>query len=393
MNQFNFYANKPSQNYHKVDMWFLLSVLLLWGLGIFTLLACTKNHFADNSFSYVKRQFFSSIIGFVFFFCFMFIDIKKIRKMVGIIVIVSFVFCLLTFIKPISIERNGARRWLKMPGNFTFQPSELAKFAVVLFLANFFDKQERLENPEEKNVLLSVIVLCLFVGVVILQKDMSTSIFILAVGILMFFVTGQKLLWLIPFLIFVIPMTVISMFLEKYRINRILGWLHPEQFNTTINFQSNAAKTAISSGGFWGSGIGSGLVKINSIPENQADYIFAGWAEAMGYVGVLAYFAVLIFFAWRGYKNSLNCSDRFSAYSSFGCVSIIFMQSIVNTMVVCGLLPSTGIPLPFFSLGGSSIIVTLAMCGFILNASRSEESVEILSENDEISLENLSYLS
>ena len=107
----------------------------------------------------------------------------------------------------------------------------------------------------------------------------------------------------------------------------------------------------------------------------------------------MTYFLVLIFFAWRGYKSALNNSDRFSAYASFGCVSIIFMQSIVNTMVVCGVLPSTGIPLPFFSLGGSSIIVTLAMCGFILNASRSEESIEILVEDDEIRLEDLSYLS
>lgn len=393
MGQFNFYANKPSQNYHKADFWFLLSFLLLWGLGIFTLFACTKNHFANDSFVYVKRQIISSIIGFAFFLCFLFFDIKTIRKAVGIIVIVSFVLCLLTFIKPISIERNGARRWLKMPKNFTFQPSELAKFAVVLFLANFFDKQERLEDPEEKNVLLSVIVLCLFVTVVVLQKDMSTSLFILAIGILMFFVSGQKLLWLVPFLFIAIPLAVISMFMEKYRIDRILGWLHPEQFNTTINFQSIAAKNAISAGGFWGKGIGVGLEKINSIPENQADYVFAGWAEAMGYVGVLAYFAVLIFFAWRGYKNALNCSDRFSAYSCFGCVSIIFLQSLVNAMVVCGLLPSTGIPLPFFSLGGSSIIVTLAMCGFILNTSRSEESVVFLAESDEISLENLSYLS
>ena len=183
------------------------------------------------------------------------------------------------------------------------------------------------------------------------------------------------------------------MFLERYRIKRILGWIHPDQFNSTLNYQARAAKTAISAGGIWGSGIGSGLVKINSIPENQADYIFAGWAEAMGFVGVTAYILLLLFFAWRGYKSAMNCNDRFSSFAGFGCVSVIFMQSIVNIMVVCGLLPSTGIPLPFFSLGGSSIIVTLAMCGFILNTSRGEESVESLSEFDEVSLEEFSFLS
>ena len=393
MSQFTFYANKPSQSYHKVDMSLMLSMLLLWGLGIFTLFACTKTHFTNNPFGYVRRQLISSAIGFVFFFIFMFMDIKIIRKMIGAIVIVSVILCCLTFIKPLSIEKNGARRWLKMPGNFSFQPSELVKFAVVLFLANYFDRQERLADPEERNVLLSVVVLCFFIFLVVLQKDLSTSIFIFCIGILMFFVAGQKLLWIVPFIIISIPLALISMLVEEYRINRILGWLHPELYNTTLNYQANAAKAAISAGGVGGSGIGSGLVKINSIPENQADYIFAGWAEAMGYVGVIAYFLVLIFFAWRGYKSALNNSDRFSAYASFGCVSIIFMQSIVNTMVVCGVLPSTGIPLPFFSLGGSSIIVTLAMCGFILNASRSEESIEILAEDDEIRLEDLSYLS
>lgn len=393
MSEFNFYAKKTSENYHKVDMWLVVAILLLWGLGVFTLFTCTKNHFTNNSFGYVKRQLISSAIGFILFFVFLFTDIKMIRKSIGLIVVVSFVLCLLTFIKPLSIEKNGARRWLKMPGNFSFQPSELVKFAVVLFLANFFDKQERLENPEEKNLLPSVIVLVVFVAVVILQKDMSTSIFILLIGILLFFVAGQKLLWLIPFFILAIPTAFMAMFLEKYRIKRILGWLHPEDFDSTLNYQARAAKTAISAGGMWGSGIGSGLVKINSIPENQADYIFAGWAEAMGFVGVIAYILLLLFFAWRGYKNAMNCSDRFSSYAGFGCVSIIFMQSLVNIMVVCGLLPSTGIPLPFFSLGGSSIIVTLAMCGFILNISRGEDSVENFSEFDEVSLEDLSYLS
>ena len=222
MSEFNFYAKKPSENYHKVDMWLVVSILLLWGLGIFTLFACTKNHFSNNSFGYVKRQLISPAIGFVLFFVFLFTDIKVIRRFIGVIVIVSFVLCLLTFIKPLSIEKNGARRWLKMPGNFSFQPSELVKFAVVLFLANYFDKQERLENPDEKNLLPSVIILVVFVGVVILQKDMSTSLFILLIGILLFFVAGQKLLWIIPFFFFFFPTGLIAMFLDKYSIKRFL---------------------------------------------------------------------------------------------------------------------------------------------------------------------------
>ena len=208
----------------------------------------------------------------------------------------------------------------------------------------------------------------------------------------MFFVSGAKLKWIWPFLLIAIPTVFLMIVLEPYRIQRVIGWIRPDEFGSTVNYQALSAKKAISAGGIWGSGIGAGLSRINSIPEIQADYIFAGWAESMGLIGVIAYFVLLVFFAYRGYRSVLNCPDRFSAYASFGCISVIFLQSIVNTMVVCGLLPSTGINLPYFSMGGSSIIVTLAMSGLILNVSRCEESSEKKSEDVEISIETLSHL-
>ncbi len=395
MSQFTFYAKRPSENYHKVDIWLLASMLLLWGLGMFTLFVCSQN-FAGKAFNdslyFVKRQLMSSLLGFVLFVAFVVTDIKYVRKFVSIIVLFSIVMCVLTFIKPLSIEKNGARRWIRMPGNFTFQPSELIKFAMVLFLANYFDKQEELENPEDKSVFPCVVGLLIFVGIVFAQKDFSTGVFITLVGILMFFVTGAKLKWIWPFLLIAIPTVFLMIVLEPYRIQRVIGWIRPDEFSSTVNYQALSAKKAISAGGIWGSGIGAGLSRINSIPEIQADYIFAGWAESMGLIGVIAYFVLLVFFAYRGYRSALNCPDRFSAYASFGCISVIFIQSIVNTMVVCGLLPSTGINLPYFSMGGSSIIVTLAMSGLILNVSRCEESSEKKSENVEISIETLSHL-
>ncbi|SFI91467.1 cell division protein FtsW [Treponema bryantii] len=395
MNQFTFYANKPSQNYNKVDIWLLASILLLWGLGIFTLYVCSQN-FAIRAFGdalyFVKRQLLCSAVGFVLFAGFLITDMKYIRKMVSVIVIVSLVLCFLTFIPGISIIKNGARRWIKLPGNFTFQPSELVKFAIVVFLANYFDKQDKLLNPDDKTVFPCVIALIVFAGVVFMQKDFSSGVFITLIGILLFFVSGAKLVWIFPFALIAIPAAFLMITLNPYRLQRLIGWISPDQYSSSINYQSINAKRAISAGGVWGSGIGAGLSKINSIPEVQADYIFAGWAEAMGYIGVVLYFVLLVFFAYRGYKAALSNPDKFSALSAFGCVSVIVLQSIVNTMVVCGVLPSTGINLPFFSLGGSSIIVTLAMCGFILNASRCEKIDEKVTENDEINIESLSYL-
>lgn len=395
MNQFTFYANKPSQTYNKVDIWLLGSVLLLWGLGIFTLYVCSQN-FAIRAFGnplyFVKRQLLCSVVGFVLFAAFLVTDMKYIRKMVSVIVIVSLILCFLTLIPGISIVKNGARRWIKLPGNFTFQPSELVKFALVVFLANYFDKQDKLLNEEEKTVFPCVIALIIFAGVVFMQKDFSSGVFITLIGILLFFVSGAKLVWIFPFTLLAVPSAFLMITLNPYRLQRLIGWISPDEFSSSINYQSLNAKRAISAGGVWGSGIGAGLSKINSIPEVQADYIFAGWAESMGYIGVVLYFILLGFFAYRGYKAALQNPDKFSALSTFGCVSVIFLQSLVNTMVVCGLLPSTGINLPFFSLGGSSIIVTLAMCGFIVNASRCEKIDEKMSESDEINIESLTYL-
>lgn len=395
MNQFTFYANKPSQNYNKIDIWLLGSMLLLWGLGIFTLYICSQN-FALRAFGnpvyFVKRQLLCSAVGFIFFAGFVITDIKYVRKFVSVIVIFSFVLCILTFIPGISIIKNGARRWIRMPGNFTFQPSELVKFSLVLFLANYFDKQDKLLDEEEKTVFPCVIVLVLFAGIIFAQKDFSTGVFVTLIGILLFFVSGAKLVWIFPFALIAVPAAFLMITLNPYRLQRLIGWISPDEFSSSINYQSLNAKRAISAGGVWGSGIGAGLSKINSIPEVQADYIFAGWAESMGYVGVVLYFVLLAFFAYRGYKAAFNNPDKFTALSTFGCVSVIVFQSLVNTMVVCGLLPSTGINLPFFSLGGTSIVITLAMCGFIINASRCEKIDEKMSESDEINIESLSYL-
>lgn len=391
MNHYSFSAERPVEQYHKTDLGFLIALFLIWGLGLFAMFVCSQNYAMrafNNPYHFLQRQLIYSGVGLVLFLFFCFLDMKYIKKLVIFIVLFSVLLCLLVFIPPLSVELNGARRWLKLPFKMTFQPSELVKFSMVLFLANYFDKEFEKENEEDRTVLPCVIGFLILVTLVLLEKDFSTSVFLIIIGILMFFVSGAKLKWVWPFLVFSIPISILVITSEKYRIERLLYFLKPSEGASTVNFQANASKNAISAGGFWGVGIGRNLKRLNSIPEVQADYIFAGWTEAMGYIGVIAYFALLLFFAWRGYRTAFKTPNRFAAYGSFGCISVIFLQSIVNCMVVCGLLPSTGIPLPFFSGGGSSIIITLAMCGFVLNASRCEEKDEGLRQSAVINNEN-----
>ena len=153
-----------------------------------------------------------------------------------------------------------------MPFRFTFQPSELVKFALVLYLANYFDKQFSLPNEEDRDVMPCVAIFLGMVILVLLQKDFSTSAFLIVIGVLLFYVSGAKLKWLIPFVIIAIPLALLLIFSEQYRIERIIGFLRPSQGESSFNYQSNAAKSAISAGGIWGAGIGRGLSKLNSIP-------------------------------------------------------------------------------------------------------------------------------
>lgn len=373
MGDYRFLPERSVVSYRKSDTSFIISVILMWGIGIFTLFVCSSSYAKaalDDSMYFVKRQLIASGVGFAGLLFFAICPTDKQRKILPAMVFLTLVLCIMTFIPGLQYERNGARRWIKMPF-FTFQPSELLKFIIVIFLANYFDKYLRKDDfDEEKNVGPAVVILVLFVSIVFAQKDFSTGLFVLFIGLLMFYIAKVKMLWIIPFCILAVPAIILMILTEQYRVNRIAAFLNPDEYVQSFNFQSIASKKAVITGGFWGQGIGDGLEKLNNIPEVQSDYIFAGWTEAMGFIGVIFYFVLLIFFVSRAIIIALKCPDRFSAFGTFGCTAVIFFQSLMNVSVVCGIVPTTGIPLPFFSNGGSSVIVTLCMCGFIINASR-----------------------
>ena len=373
MGDYRFLPERSVVSYRKSDTSFIISVILMWGIGIFTLFVCSSSYAKaalDDSMYFVKRQLIASGVGFAGLLFFAICPADKQRKILPAMDFLTLVLCIMTFIPGLQYERNGARRWIKMPF-FTFQPSGLLKFIIVIFLANYFDKYLRKDDfDEEKNVGPAVVILVLFVSIVFAQKDFSTGLFVLFIGLLMFYIAKVKMLWIIPFCILAVPAIILMILTEQYRVNRIAAFLNPDEYVQSFNFQSIASKKAVITGGFWGQGIGDGLEKLNNIPEVQSDYIFAGWTEAMGFIGVIFYFVLLIFFVSRAIIIALKCPDRFSAFGTFGCTAVIFFQSLMNVSVVCGIVPTTGIPLPFFSNGGSSIIVTLCMCGFIINASR-----------------------
>ncbi len=374
---FNISADKPLQKYRQSDISIVLLTMLLWGIGIFTLYVCSYSfafRFYGDSLYFMKRQLLSSALGFAAFAFFAVVKLDFIKRILPFAVIASIVLCWAVFLPKIGIERNGARRWLNF-GIMTFQPSEMVKFIMVFFLANYFEKQSKIEDPADKTVFPAVFLVFIMMVSIMAQKNMSTTLFIGGVAVALFIISGSKIFWLVPVMTLLVPAGILSIVLVDYRLDRITGFLNQEnmEFFQSSNFQLNTARDAISSGGLWGKGLGAGLMKIDSLPEIQSDYIFAGWAEAMGFCGVLAYFLILALFTWRGLSCAVKSSDRFAAVASFGFVFSIVAQSVLNIAVVVGVFPTTGIPLPFFSSGGTSILFTLASCGFLVNTSRTAD--------------------
>jgi len=379
MSALHIYAEKPVQK-KSADAAFIIALIMLLGLGLVTLYSSSSSYalrvFGDQLY-FIKIQLISCGVGLAALIVCAYIDFTFLRKMLPVFVIGCFVLCLLTFIPGIGVERNGARRWIRVPFLSTFQPSELAKIAVIVFLANIFDKKkDRMDEPMVSVFPASVGMFC-FIIIIFLQDDFSTAFFVMVISLSVFFMAGIKLYWFIAFCAFSLPIILLFIFTETYRVNRLIAFFKPGYDLHGINYQITAAKKAISAGGFWGEGFGTGLQKVAGIPEVQADFIFAGWAEGMGFFGVILFFALIALFAWRGFHIAFTCKDRFASFTAFGLTVSILFQTLMNCGVVCGALPSTGIPLPFFSSGGSSLLITLIMCGLIINVSKIEKGTEM----------------
>ncbi len=356
----------------KTDIGFLVSFILLLGLGLVTLYSVSINpglRIKNDELFFVKRQIVFLLTGIVVVFFLSMIDLDRVRGFLPAIVLASIFLCMITCIPGIGSEKNGARRWLGIAG-IEFQSSEPAKLVIVLYLAHLFAKKHDRLDELAATIIPAVIMTSVFVIFIYLQNDFSTSLIVMILSFVLFFFSGIKLRWFVIFFCLVLPVVLLFVFTEPYRVERIISFLNPSIDPYGGGYQLNMARKAVSGGGFWGQGIGGLFRGSISIPEVQSDFIFAGWAEEMGFFGIVLYFVVLSYFIIRGYMIALVCKDRFRSLLAFGCVSAILIQSIMNCGVVCGLFPSTGIPLPFFSSGGTSLIVSMSFCGLIINVSR-----------------------
>ncbi len=375
----NHFVAEKNKTPEKFDIPFVLLVFLLCGIGMITLysgsLAYAERLF-DDSLYFVKRQALILAVGFVALLLCSTVNLEILRKHLPKLVIFTLILSILPFFPVLGVSKNGASRWFGI-GSMTFQPSELVKLVLIIYLANLFDKKHnRLDEPRV-SIYPAAIMTFVFILFVYIQNDFSKSMLILFVALVMFYIAGVNLKWFLFLCLICMPFIALMVLTKEYRVERVLSFFRPDRDPLGSGYQVNAALDALREGGFWGRGLGNGIKKISSIPLVQSDFIFAVWSEEMGFFGVCAYFVLIGVFSVRGFMISLACNERFRSLLGFGCTSVILLQSLINCGVVVRFFPATGIPLPFFSSGGSSLLITLCLCGLIINVSRWKMEGEI----------------
>lgn len=271
---------------------------------------------------------------------------------------------------------NGAQRWIRV-GGFSFQPSELAKIALPIFLAWFLAKNEDLVGELKTTVLPCIGGLALLAGLVMLEKDLGTTIVLCAIFSAVYFSAGAKLMHIGAVAAGLVVIGIGAILFAPWRVARIMAFLDPYKYSDDEAYQVVQSLYAIGSGGVFGEGFAKGQQKLFYLPYPYSDFIFSVVGEELGLMGTMAVVIAFALLLWRGTNAALNAPDRFGKLLAIGITTGVIVQALFNISVVISILPAKGIPLPFISYGGSSVLVTLIAVGILLSISRySSETVK-----------------
>ncbi|VEF48491.1 stage V sporulation protein E [Bacillus freudenreichii] len=354
------------------DFILILVTLTLLAIGLIMVYSASAvwadYKFAD-SFFFAKRQLLFAGLGFAAMFLMMNIDYWSWRKWAKPILIVCFILLLVVLIPGIGMERNGSRSWIGV-GAFSIQPSEFIKLALIAFLAKFLSEKQRYITTIKKGLAPSLSLVFLAFGLIMLQPDLGTGTVMVGTCMVMLFIAGARIFHFAILGLIGLAGFVGLIISAPYRIARITSFLDPWQDPLNSGFQIIQSLYAIGPGGLFGLGLGESRQKFFYLPEPQTDFIFAILSEELGFIGgslVILLFALLL---WRGIKIALGAPDLYGSFLAVGIISMIAIQVMINIGVVTGLMPVTGITLPFLSYGGSSLTIMLMAVGVLLNISR-----------------------
>ena len=329
------------------------------------------NYKFNNPFKYVINQGIFSIIGIILLFIISKIDYKLYYKKSNIILLSCIVLLILVLIPGIGVVRNGSRSWFQI-ASFGIQPSEFTKIALIIFTSKYLEKSNKFLKDYKKGVFPILFILLLLFGLIMLEPDFGTGMIIVITIIAMLFISGVNM----KFFIFLGIIGVIGIIgliiIAPYRMDRITSFINPWSDPLGTGFQIIQSLYAIGPGGLFGVGYLNSRQKAFSLPEPQTDFIFSIIAEEFGIVGTLVILLLFAIILIRGIKISLKQTNLFAKYLSFGLIFQLIVQVIMNLSVVIGLIPVTGVTLPFMSYGGSSLLTSLIGIGILLNISKNK---------------------
>lgn len=354
-----------------VDIPFLTIIFVMIAFGlimVFSASAPSAFYNEGDKLYYIKRQLIWTVLGTGAMGAMLIIGHRVIKRYATIIFVAAMV--LLGLVLAIGSTGGGAQRWLAL-GPIRFQPSEFAKFALVFFFAKRMAEKPRQQIRQFTHGLLPyLLILGMMVGIMILQDHLSGAVIIFMTGLVMLVAGGARLSHLGMMMLAGLAVLVPAAFLEEYRLKRLMAFVNPFADPSDTGYQIVQGLYAIASGGLFGLGLGQSRQKFLYIPEAHNDYIYAIICEELGFVGAVLVAVLFVALITRGVYIALHAPDRFSSLTVFGVTAIMGLQYLINVAVVTGTIPNTGMQLPFFSAGGSSLIFIMAAMGVVLSISR-----------------------
>jgi cell division protein FtsW len=358
--------------------WFMFAIAA--GLALFgtmmvysaSAMIAHKETGGASQFTYFYKQFAFTAIGLAAMFVASRVDYRRYQApwvVYGVLGVT--VFCLFAvFVFP---EINGASRWIRF-GGFSFQPSEMAKIALPLFLAFFLTKNETSVGDLRSTVVPCIGALVLLGGLIFLEPDLGTTIVLCAIFSAVYFAAGAKILHIASVAAVMVVAGAAAILFAPWRVERLMAFMDPFKHSDDAGYQVVQSLYAIGSGGVFGEGFAKGQQKLFYLPYPYSDFIFSVVGEEFGLIGTLAVVLAFGLLLWRGSRAALMAPDRFGTLLGIGLITGIIVQALFNISVVISILPAKGIPLPFISYGGSSVIVTLIAVGILLNISQASNA-------------------
>ena len=356
----------------KFDLLLFITIITISLFGIIMIYSASyiwAEYKFNDPFKFVKHQGLFFIIGIIMMLITSKIPYKVYFEKANTLLLISIILLILVIIPGIGTVRNGSRSWFGI-GSFGIQPSEFAKLTLIIFTSKYLTKNEKNLKYIKKGVLPILGIVILVFDLIMLQPDFGTGMIILVSIIGLLFVSGVDFKFFIRLGLIGVVGIVLLIAIAPYRLERILSFLNPWSDPLGSGFQIIQSLYAIGPGGLFGQGFMNSRQKHFYLPEPQTDFIFSIISEEFGFLGILIVATLFTIIIFKGFKIAQNSGDKFAKFLAFGITFGLAFQAILNLMVVVGLIPVTGVTLPFLSYGGSSLLITLISMGVLLNISR-----------------------